>query len=379
MYVMICHWSTYADPHSCLYRPTEEEFDAFQSLLNTADKERTHKIDDVYTIDGEYHEVDDTFYACPKHTKKLKCSSCKKFLTRHQIHNFLNSDDYNHDNDRYRNFGKESKALCTTCCLEKDFELRSEVDLDEPICFSCGKACTQEQLKTFHELLDKADEENTCDFVDDSDYMDYDEKGDLVDNRFYACKNCIDEITCCECGNLLRRHDINNYRNSRTLNHLNEGLCVGPACCKKCDLRNEGYEVDTETETESDSDTNSVLSKASTPKPSRNTMSAAEIPLPPSPTPMNSYNEFFVQQHPGIKAANPTWTPQQITTEIGRRWSLQQMSVSLTGDTIIVIYAKKKYTVDGCSKGRELCLFLEAYREKKGHEALLKLVEMLTS
>lgn len=96
-------------------------------------------------------------------------------------------------------------------------------------------------------------------------------------------------------------------------------------------------------------------------------------------TTVNVYNEYFVQQHPSIKATNPTWTPQQITTEIGRRWSLQQMSISQTGDQITITHAKTKYKLDGCGKGTELRLYLEAYRAKNGDESFLKLVEKLSN
>ncbi len=58
------------------------------------------------------------------------------------------------------------------------------------------------------------------------------------------------------------------------------------------------------------------------------TIRASDDPEPPessesSDTPKsNSYNDFFKIVHPMIKSKNPTWTPQEITTEIGRQWSL---------------------------------------------------------
>lgn len=96
-----------------------------------------------------------------------------------------------------------------------------------------------------------------------------------------------------------------------------------------------------------------------------------------TPPQMSEYNQFFKGVQPSILAANPTWTPQQVTTEIGRRWSLQKMEIKALNDVICVSYAKHKYTIDACGKHSELKTYLDAYRVKHGHEALLKLVEKL--
>jgi hypothetical protein len=90
-------------------------------------------------------------------------------------------------------------------------------------------------------------------------------------------------------------------------------------------------------------------------------------------TPLNKYQEFFVAVHPSIKAANPTWTPQQITTEIGRRWSLHTMSIEKVGENICVTHSKTKILIDACDHPNILQLYLDSYRTKYGDEALLTL------
>jgi metal-dependent hydrolase (beta-lactamase superfamily II) len=92
-------------------------------------------------------------------------------------------------------------------------------------------------------------------------------------------------------------------------------------------------------------------------------------------TPLNTYQTFFVEVHPSIKSDNPTWTPQQITTEIGKRWSLRTMTIDTVNDTVCVQYSKRKIVIDGCSHPNVLQLYLHAYREKYGDEALLILAE----
>jgi hypothetical protein len=92
-------------------------------------------------------------------------------------------------------------------------------------------------------------------------------------------------------------------------------------------------------------------------------------------TPLNTYQTFFVDVHPSIKSANPTWTPQQITTEIGKRWSLRTMTIDAINGNVCVSYSKRKIVIDGCSHPAVLQLYLHSYREKYGDEALLTLAE----
>lgn len=60
----------------------------------------------------------------------------------------------------------------------------------------------------------------------------------------------------------------------------------------------------------------------------------------------NSYNDFFKIVHPMIKANNPTWSPQEITTEIGRQWSIikvgQQEPNTGTGKVEVTSKRNKK-------------------------------------
>jgi len=91
--------------------------------------------------------------------------------------------------------------------------------------------------------------------------------------------------------------------------------------------------------------------------------------------PLNSYQTFFVEVHPTIKAANPTWTPQQITTEIGKQWSLKGMTIDTIHSNVCVQYSKRKILIDGCSHPTVLQLYLHSYRDKYGDEALLTLAE----
>ena len=93
--------------------------------------------------------------------------------------------------------------------------------------------------------------------------------------------------------------------------------------------------------------------------------------------PLNTYQQYFVDIHPTIQAENPNWSPQQITTEIGRRWSLEQMELVVKQDTIIIRHKNKKVLLDACGKPQELKAYLDAYRAKYGHTALLNLVDNL--
>ena len=89
------------------------------------------------------------------------------------------------------------------------------------------------------------------------------------------------------------------------------------------------------------------------------------------------YQDFFVKTHPLIKTANPTWTPQKVTTEIGRRWSLQKMTIERHGEDVCVQHSKDKYIIDACKVPTLLIQYLEAYRAKYGDESFLKLVQGL--
>jgi hypothetical protein len=91
----------------------------------------------------------------------------------------------------------------------------------------------------------------------------------------------------------------------------------------------------------------------------------------------NTYQDFFTRIHPTVKAENPTWTPQQVTTEIGRRWSLQKMTIEAEDQNIYVRYSKNKYVIDACNVHNSLIHYLQAYRTKHGDEAFLKLAESL--
>lgn len=62
------------------------------------------------------------------------------------------------------------------------------------------------------------------------------------------------------------------------------------------------------------------------PAPAPKPPAPAPVPVPaPAPAPpvhAETYQEFFTAIHPKVKADNPNFTPQQITSEIGRLWSL---------------------------------------------------------
>lgn len=92
---------------------------------------------------------------------------------------------------------------------------------------------------------------------------------------------------------------------------------------------------------------------------------------------LNTYQQYFVDIHPTIQAENPTWSPQQITTEIGRRWSLEQMEVLVKQDTVVIRHKNKKIVLDGCGVAGALKLYLDGYRAKYGHEALYNFVDIL--
>jgi hypothetical protein len=91
----------------------------------------------------------------------------------------------------------------------------------------------------------------------------------------------------------------------------------------------------------------------------------------------SKYNTFFKNIQPSIKAANPTWSPQQVTTEIGRLWSLETMEINQMNDTVVVTTTKQKITLDVCGCPAELRKYLEAYRTKHGHEKCFQLIQQL--
>jgi len=90
-----------------------------------------------------------------------------------------------------------------------------------------------------------------------------------------------------------------------------------------------------------------------------------------------TYQQFFVESHPAIKLAYPSWTPQQITTEIGRRWSLKNMTIESINSHVFVNCSKEKFILDGCGFNNELVQYLESYRKKYGADALYKAANIL--
>jgi hypothetical protein len=65
----------------------------------------------------------------------------------------------------------------------------------------------------------------------------------------------------------------------------------------------------------------------------RKPAAASEEPAAAAPAAkpkLNSYHQFFKETRPSIAAANPSWTPQQITTELGRLWSEKKETSSVS-------------------------------------------------
>lgn len=119
---------------------------------------------------------------------------------------------------------------------------------------------------------------------------------------------------------------------------------------------------------------------------------AAAVPLPSSPPPeeqqqqqtvaepqenKNEYIKFLKEQHPIVKAANPTLEPKEIITKVGHLWSLIQMTIEIKNDHVLVTHKNKKVLLDGCGKPNELKSYLDGYRAKYRHEALYNLVDNL--
>jgi hypothetical protein len=116
----------------CSEYGTEQKYKQFQSLMDKADKELTNPFDENIMWNGEFEKVDSTFYVCDTHIDKLRCDECKYILTRHQLANALNSDEYNHFHDegpKHCNFGKPLPFACTNCWIKYDNELRAELDI----------------------------------------------------------------------------------------------------------------------------------------------------------------------------------------------------------------------------------------------------------
>lgn len=101
------------------------------------------------------------------------------------------------------------------------------------------------------------------------------------------------------------------------------------------------------------------------------------LPSSPPAEADNKYIEFLKEQHPMIKAANPTWTPQQIIVAIGHKWSLDQMTVEKKNDTIRVKQKNGKVNIDACGKPDELKSYLDAYRAKYGNEAFFEFAKKI--
>jgi hypothetical protein len=93
---------------------------------------------------------------------------------------------------------------------------------------------------------------------------------------------------------------------------------------------------------------------------------------------MSYYEDYFALNHPIIKTENPTWTIREITNEIGKRWSLQNMRIGKFNENLCVMYSSRKILIDYCGKYNELKLYLESYQIKYGSEALLKLAETMS-
>jgi hypothetical protein len=94
-------------------------------------------------------------------------------------------------------------------------------------------------------------------------------------------------------------------------------------------------------------------------------------------THLNSYQEFFIETQPIVKEENPDWTPQQVTTEIGKRWSLQRLTIEEQKGNVCITYAKRKICIDACGFPSALILYLDSYKRKHGSEELLRLAEAM--
>ena len=96
-----------------------------------------------------------------------------------------------------------------------------------------------------------------------------------------------------------------------------------------------------------------------------------------APNQLNAYQQFFVATHPAVKAAHPDWTPQQVTTEIGQRWSLQNMTLTKGTDSVTLKHTTKSIRLPACGQVDFLFSYLDSYRSLNGHKALLALVERM--
>jgi hypothetical protein len=94
---------------------------------------------------------------------------------------------------------------------------------------------------------------------------------------------------------------------------------------------------------------------------------------------LNDYQKFFVNIHPQLKQVHPDWTPQQLTTEIGRRWSLRSMKLMKEQHDVVLTYKDTTYRIPGCGQEEALYKYLEYYRVSRGHESLLQLVQGMSA
>ena len=94
---------------------------------------------------------------------------------------------------------------------------------------------------------------------------------------------------------------------------------------------------------------------------------------------LNDYQKFFVNIHPSLKQVHPDWTPQQLTTEIGKRWSLRTMKLVKGEDEVVLKYKDTTIKVPACGKIDALYSYLEAYRVQYGDEALLGLTQRMSA
>lgn len=133
----------------------------------------------------------------------------------------------------------ESDKECITCYYSETYSTNEG---------KCNKYPSKEQLAEFQAELDKADEENSNQFDRDLAYKNIET---YVNKDFYVCPNHQYLIVCYECENLLTRSQIQNFINSTDYNHLNEGLCRGPAGCTSCWIRYD-YELQHELGVDSD-------------------------------------------------------------------------------------------------------------------------------
>jgi len=120
--------------HFCNDIPLKKEFQQFQEILDNADKNNGHREDIHLRWNGEFEVVDKNFFVCRIHLSKIGCDECHRILTRHQLANAINSDDYNHfhdDGPKHCNFGKLLPFACTDCWIQYDNDIRQELGIED--------------------------------------------------------------------------------------------------------------------------------------------------------------------------------------------------------------------------------------------------------